>query len=88
MRAKTEKETLRIRSVEDLHEAILYLDQMYGVGESTLAFPDGLPLVSLTYMQRMLMDGTKTSVLVFSDRWPEGAVVSKGFEFHRAYFCD
>jgi hypothetical protein len=87
MKGKVEIETLRIRSVEDLYRAILYLDQMYGTEESTLAFPDGLPLVSLTYVRRALRDGTRTSELVFSDRWPKGAAPSKGFEFHRNYFC-
>jgi len=34
MKDKVEKETLRIRSVEDLYLAILYLDQTYGTEES------------------------------------------------------
>jgi hypothetical protein len=88
MKSQEEREVLRIRSVEDLHEAIQYLDRTYGVEESTLAFPDGLPLVSVTYVLRTLKDGTEASELVFSDRWPEGAVPGKGFELHRAHFCN
>ena len=88
MKCRVKKETLRIRSVEDLYLAILYLDEMYGTEESTLAFPDGHPLVSLTYVNRTLKDGAKTSELVFSDCWPKGAALSKGFEFHRNYLCN
>jgi hypothetical protein len=88
MKVKVEKEILRIRSVEDLYLAILYLDQMYGTEESTLTFPDGHLLVSLTRVRRAFKDGTETIELVFSDRWPKGAAPSNEFEIHRAYLCD
>jgi hypothetical protein len=88
MKSKVEKETLRIRSVEDLFLAILYLDEMYGVEESTLTFPDGHLLVSVTRVHRAFKNGAETIKLVFSDRWPEGAAPSKAFESHRDYLCD
>ena len=88
MKDKVKRETLRIRSVEDLYLAILYLDQTYGTEESKLMFPDGLPLVSLTRVQRTHKDGTETSELVFSDRWPKGAAPSKAFEIHRDWLCN
>jgi hypothetical protein len=68
MKSKVKKETLRIRSVEDLHEAIQHFDKMYGIEESKLTFPDGLPLVSLTYVRRTFKDGARTSELIFSDQ--------------------
>jgi hypothetical protein len=88
MKCRVKKETIRIRSVEDLYLAILYLDQMYGTEESTLTFPDGHLLVSLTRVRRVFKDGTETIELVFSDRWPEGAALSKAFEIHRNFLCD
>lgn len=68
MKVKVEKETLRIRSVEDLYEAIKHFDRMYGIEESNLVFPDGLPLVSITYVRRTFKDGTLTSALILSDQ--------------------
>jgi len=88
MKCRVKKETLRIRSVEDLYLAILYLDQMYGTEESTLTFPDGLPLVSLTRVSRTFKDGTETIEIVFSDHWPEGTYPSKAFETHRNFLCN
>jgi hypothetical protein len=88
MKCRVKKETLRIRSVEDLYLAILYLDEMYGTEESTLTFPDGHLLVSLTRVRRAFKDGTETIELVFSDRWPKGAAPSKEFEIHRDYLCN
>lgn len=88
MECKVEKETLRIESVEELCLAIQYLDEMYGAEESRLTFPDGHLLVSLTRVWRAFQDGTETTELILSDRWPEGAAPSKGFEAHREYLCD
>lgn len=87
MKCRVKKETLRIRSVEDLYLAILYLDQMYGIEESTLTFPDGHLLVSLTHVHRTFKDGTETVELAFSDLWPEGTYPSKAFESHRNWLC-
>jgi hypothetical protein len=68
MKDKVEKGTLRIHSVEDLYEAIQHFARMYGIEESKLTFPDGLPLVSLTYVRRTFKDGTRTSELILSDQ--------------------
>jgi hypothetical protein len=68
MKDKVEKRTLKIHSVEDLYEAIQHFDRMYGIEESKLTFPDGLPLVSLTYVRRTFKDGARTSELIFSDQ--------------------
>ncbi len=88
MECRVDKETLRIRSVQDLYFAIDYLDQMYGVEDSRLTFPDGHLLVGLTRVRRTFQDGTETIELIFSDRWPEGVAPSKGFEAHREFLCD
>ncbi|MGB8259632.1 MAG: hypothetical protein WCE75_04750 [Terracidiphilus sp.] len=86
MKAKVKKESIRIRSVEVFYAAILYLDEMYGTEESELTFPDGHPLVSLTRVSREAKDGTEVVELVLSDRWPKGAVPSRGFQFRRDHF--
>ena len=83
MRAKTKKETIRVRYVAGLHGAIEYFDTMYGLEGVKATLPDGLPLVSVTYLRRTMENGTITSELVLSDRWPRGAVESKTYEIYR-----
>jgi len=68
----TKREAVRIRSVADLHGAIEYFDAMYGVGDAELIFPDGLPLMSVVFVQRSRADGGGASQLILSDEWPRG----------------
>ena len=71
-RGNCKKESIRIRSVADLHGAIEYFEAMYGVEDSELIFPDGLPLLSVVFLQQTRGDGSKTSQLIVSDEWPRG----------------
>lgn len=56
----------------DLHGAIEYFDTMYGAEDAELIFPDGLPLVSVVFVQRTGENGSKTAQLIVSDEWPRG----------------
>ncbi len=83
MRRKVEKETIRIRSVRGLHGAIEYFHIMYGLEGARVTFSDGSLLVSVIHVLRTMKNGTKTSELVLSSRWPRGAIESKTYEIYR-----
>lgn len=69
------KETLRIETVGDLYEALRHFSiPEWEDLEPGLTFPDGLPLASLTHIQRLAEDGTVSSELILSDVCPSGAV--------------
>jgi hypothetical protein len=80
MNHKVEKETLRIETADDLVEALRYFAiPEWGESGPVLTFPDGLPLVSLTHVQRTSEDGTVTSELILSDECPEGAIPPRSY---------
>jgi hypothetical protein len=84
MERKVEKVTLIVEDAEDLVEALryFYILEWEDAGPA-LTFPDGLPLVSLTHVQRTFEDGTITSELIFSDECPEGALPTRSYSYHK-----
>ena len=80
MVSNEKRESLRISSVEDLHLAIQYFNDYYGIEDSPLLFPDLLPMVSLTLVQTKFDDGSQITQLIFSDEWPKGAIESEGYQ--------
>lgn len=84
MKTKVEKETLRVEDAEDLVEALRYFYiPEWEDAKPALSFPDGLPLVSLTHLQKTAEDGTVTSELVFSDICPEDALPTHMYSYHK-----
>jgi hypothetical protein len=83
MKSKVQKETIRIRSVVGLHGAIEYFHTMYGLEATKVTLSDGLPVVSVTHVWKTMRDGTKSSEIILSDRWPKGAIESKTYEIYR-----
>jgi hypothetical protein len=68
MGVRVPKETLKIASVEDFHNAIQYFDnQVHDLADAVLTFPDGLRVASLTCVERTFEDGTTETELVLSD---------------------
>jgi hypothetical protein len=67
MGVRTVRETLKIRTIEELHNSIQYFDHVYGLEEGTVTFPDGLPLASVTYLSQEFEDGTSADQLILSD---------------------
>lgn len=61
------KETLKIESAKDLHTAIQYFDKMFSLEQTTIVFPDGLPLARIALLEWTSENGTKTKELVLSD---------------------
>jgi hypothetical protein len=84
MTRNVEKETLRVENAEDLVEALRYFYiPEWEDAKPALSFPDGLPLVSITHVQRTSDDGTITSELVFSDDCPENALPTNMYSYHK-----